>query len=436
MATRAGRGTGEATRHRQPSGTTTDTEPARTRTALLPDPDPRPIVAPVISVDDHLIEPPDLFEGRMPAHLADRAPRVIDTPRGDQVWVYEDRTYPNVGLNAVVGRPRDSWSMDPARFDEMRPGCYDIEARVRDMDLNGVWASLCFPSLVAGFCGAVFSKSNDLELGLACVRAWNDWHAKVWAGTHPERIIPLQLPWLADIELAAEEIRRNAEHGFKAVSFPEFPAQLGFPSIFSGKWDPLFAACAETETVVCLHTGASSWAPLPSPDPPIELLPTLFPVNGLVAAAEWLWSGVALRFPELQVAFSEGGIGWVPMLLDRVDYVLHHSASGNESSAWPSDLLPSEVAKRNFWFCTIDDPSVLGLRERIGVDHIMVESDYPHADSTWPDTQQVMAASMGHFPEDEMRRMAAGNAARLFRHPLPAEDDWRPAERRPVSASA
>ncbi len=108
---------------------------------------------------------------------------MVDTPRGDQVWVYEDRTYPNVGLNAVVGRPRDSWSMDPARFDEMRPGCYDIEARVRDMDLNGVWASLCFPSLVAGFCGAVFSKSNDLELGLACVRAWNDWHAKVWAGT-------------------------------------------------------------------------------------------------------------------------------------------------------------------------------------------------------------------------------------------------------------
>ena len=219
--------------------------------------------------------------------------------------------------------------MDPARFEDMRPGCFDIGARIADMDLNGVWASLCFPSLVAGFCGSVFIRSDDPELGLACLRAWNDWHIDVWAGTFPDRIIPLQLPWLTDVAVAAAEVRRNAERGFKAVSFPEFPAQLGLPSIFTDHWDPLFAACEETGTVVCLHTGASSWAPLPSPSPPFELLPTLFPVNALIAAAEWLWSGVPLRFPRLAVAMSEGGIGWVPMLLDRVDYVLAHSASGS-----------------------------------------------------------------------------------------------------------
>ncbi len=404
------------------------------RPGLLPDPDPRPIVVPIISVDDHLIEPAHLFTGRVPAALADRAPRVVETDAGQQVWVYEDRTYPNVGLNAVVGRPRESWSMDPARFDEMRPGCYDIEARVVDMDLNGVWASLCFPSLVAGFCGAVFSGSGDPGLGLACVRAWNDWHAEEWAGSHPERIIPLQLPWLADAAVAAAEVRANAARGFKAVSFPEFPAQLGYPSIFTDAWDPFFAACEETGTVVCLHTGASAWAPLPSPDPPFELLPTLFPVNALVAAGEWVWSGVALRFPRLAVAFSEGGIGWVPMLLDRLDYVLRHSGSGSRDH-WPSDLLPSEVLQRNFWFCTIDDPSVVELRHRIGVGHIMVESDYPHADSTWPDTQSVLESSMGRVPRDELRRMAAGNAAGLFRHPLPAEDDWRPPARRPPPAA-
>ena len=107
---------------------------------LLPDPSPRPIVVPIISVDDHLIEPPDLFEGRMPARLAERAPKVVDTPAGDQAWVYEGKSYPNIGLNAVAGRPRESWSMEPARFDEMRPGCYDIDARIVDMDINGVWA--------------------------------------------------------------------------------------------------------------------------------------------------------------------------------------------------------------------------------------------------------------------------------------------------------
>lgn len=392
---------------------------------LLPDPAPRPIMVPVISVDDHLIEPPDLFEGRMPAKFAESAPRITESADGTQQWVYEGRSYPNIGLNAVAGRSRDSWSMEPSRFDEMRKGCYDIEARVADMDVNGIWAAVCFPSLVAGFCGAVFSRSDDKELGLACLRAWNDWHAEVWAGTHPERIVALQLPWLADITLAAEEVRRNAERGFKAVSFPEFPAQLGLPSIFSGEWDPFFAACEETETVICLHTGASSWAPLPSPAPPFELLPTLFPVNALIAAAEWLWSGVPLRFERLSVSMSEGGIGWVPMLLDRVDYVLEHSASGTESNAWPSDLRPSEVLRRNFFFCTIDDPSVIELRERIGVEHIMLESDYPHADSTWPDTQAVIEKTLGHLPEHELRMMANENAARLFRHPLPPSDDWR-----------
>jgi predicted TIM-barrel fold metal-dependent hydrolase len=380
---------------------------------------------PVISVDDHLVEPPDLFEGRLPSALAGRAPRVVEDADGSQYWSYEDRRYPNVGLNAVVGRPREQWSLEPARFEEMRPGCFDIRARVADMDINGVWASVCFPSLVAGFCGAVFSRSDDQSLGLACMKAWNDWHAEVWAGTYPERIIPLQLPWLSDVAVAAAEVRRNAERGFRAVTFPEFPSQLGLPSIFTDHWDPFFGACEETDTVVCLHAGASAWAPLPSPSPPFELLPTLFPVNALIAAAEWLWSGVPLRFPRMAVAMSEGGIGWVPMLADRVDYVLDHSASGAEGVSWPSPLRPSEVLTDRFWFCTIDDPSLVELRHVIGVDHIMVESDYPHADSTWPDTQAVLTATLGGVDEVELRKMAAGNAASLFRHPLPPRDDWR-----------
>jgi predicted TIM-barrel fold metal-dependent hydrolase len=401
--------------------------PAETRRSatLLPDPEPRPIVVPIISVDDHLIEPPDLFADRLPAALAEGAPHVIEDDDGSQCWLFEGNRYPNVGLNAVVGRPKEEWSMEPARFDQMRPGCFDIDHRIGDMDRAGIWASLCFPSLVSGFCGAVYTRAADPALGLACLRAFNDWHHDVWAGAYPERIIPLQLPWLADVAIATAEVRANAARGFKAVSFPEFPAQLRLPSIFSGYWDPFFAACEETNTVVCLHTGASSWAPLPSPDPPFELLPTLFPVNALVAAGEWLWSGVPLRFPRLAIAMSEGGIGWVPMLMDRADYVLRHSASGTESTAWPSDLLPSEVLRRNFWYCSIDDPSSVAMRHTIGVEHIMVESDYPHADSSWPDTQSVLATTWGALPDHELRAVAGANAARLFRHALPAHDDWR-----------
>ena len=373
----------------------------------------------LISVDDHLIEPRDMFDGRMPAALADRAPRVATLDNGREVWGYEDGIYPNVGLNAVIGRPKDEWSMDPANFDEMRRGCWDIDARIVDMDLIGMAASVCFPSLIAGFCGAVFARSKDPALGEACVRAWNDWHIDVWAGTHPGRIIPLQITWLADADVAANMVRENAERGFRALSFAEYPTRLDLPSLRSGYWDPLFAACEETETVVCLHTGSSGWAAIPSSDPNFELFPTLFPANALLACADWLWSGVCTKCPNLKVALSEGGVGWVNMLADRVDFVLDHSASGTESGNWRDELKPSEVMARNFWFCSIDDPSTMdGVLQRFG-DHVMLEVDYPHADSTWPDTQALLQQRLGHLPADVIANVTHKNAERLFRWSTP-----------------
>jgi hypothetical protein len=189
----------------------------------------------------------------------------------------------------------------------------------------------------------------------------------------------------------------NAARGFKAVSFPEFPAQLGLPSIFSGQWDPFFAACEETGTVVCLHTGASSWAPLPSPDPPFELLPTLFPVNALVAAGEWLWSGVPLALPgppsPCPRAASAGSHADGPGRL-RPEPL----GSGSESTAWPSICCRARCSGAT----SGSAPSTTrrGHRQRhiIGVDHIMVESDYPHADSSWPDTQGLRAAQEAARP--------------------------------------
>jgi predicted TIM-barrel fold metal-dependent hydrolase len=387
---------------------------------LLPDPERRQRRYTIISVDDHLIEPPDLFDGRMPAKLASVAPRVIEGEGGAQLWQFDGKQYPNVGLNAVVGRPPEEWSMEPARFDEMRKGCWDIHARIADMDLAGIWASLCFPSLLAGFAGTVFSRCSDPDLGFACVRAWNDWHHDVWAGTYPERIIPLQILWLGDPVAAAEEIRRNAARGFKAVSFMENPANQGYPSVHTDHWDPFLHACEETNTVVCLHTGSSAWTAATSPGAPLELYTTLFPVNAVAAAADWLWARIPLRFPNLRIAMAEGGIGWVPMLLDRLDYVVTHSAKG--ASAWTSsELLPSEALRRTFWFCTIDDPSTLPARYRIGVEHIMLECDYPHADSTWPDTQRLAEERFAALPEEEARMITHANAARLFSHPLPQE---------------
>src|SRR3954462_8627707 len=143
----------------------------------------------VISVDDHIVEPPNAFEGRMPARYADRAPRIVERDDGSEAWVYEGHELPNVGFNAGVGRPVSEYSFEPTRFDQMRRGAWDIEARIADMDLNGVYASLHFPSSLAGFAGQRFQLGvSDPALALAVVRAANDWHLEAWAGAHPDRI--------------------------------------------------------------------------------------------------------------------------------------------------------------------------------------------------------------------------------------------------------
>ena len=386
---------------------------------LLPDPERREKRYRVISVDDHFCEPAHMFDGRLPSHLLALAPRIVESESGTQTWEMEGVLYPTIGLNAVVGRPKEEWNFEPSRFDEMRKGAWDIHSRIADMDLAGIDAAVCFPSLIAGFAGTKFSKLKNQELGLACVRAWNDFVIDEWCGTYPGRIIPLQITWLNDPDVAAALIRENAERGFRAVSLPESFHHNGYPSIHTDHWDPVLRACEETETVICLHTGSGQWHATLSPEAPIEQATALFPACGLAAAADWLWAKVPLRFPDVKIAMSEGGIGWVAMLLDRMDYMTNHEL-GSIGSAWDGDISPSEALQRNFWFCTIDDPSTVDTIERIGEDHVMLEVDYPHASSTWPDTQDFVERSLGHLRRDLIDKVTYRNAENLFRWPLPA----------------
>ena len=153
-------------------------------------------------------------------------------------------------MNAVAGRRPERVTLEPTRFEDMRRGCWDIDARIADMDINGVWASFNFPSQITGFSGRVFSQATDPELGLAVTRACNDWLYEDWWQPYPDRIIPCGITFLADPEAGAAEIRRNAERGFRSVTLPERPHRIGLPSIFSGYWDPMIAACQETGTVI------------------------------------------------------------------------------------------------------------------------------------------------------------------------------------------
>ncbi|MEY2432745.1 MAG: hypothetical protein QOC92_2470 [Acidimicrobiaceae bacterium] len=391
--------------------------PRQEHHTLLPDPEPRPHTYLLISVDDHLVEPRGTFQGRLPAKFAADTPRVVEDDEGVEWWLIEGNKEPNIGANSVVGRPMEEWSAEPTRYDEMRRGVWDIHERVRDMDINGVYASLCFPSMVFGFAGQRFMAMRDHELGLACTRAYNDWVIDEWAAPYPDRIIPCQIPWLRDSAAAADEVRRNAARGFKAVAFTENPEKLGLPSLHTGYWDPFFAACEETETVVNLHVGSSSQISRPSSDSPPDVTISLFTVNALAASVDWLFSRIPVRFPGIKLAFSEGGFGWVPMVLDRLEYLEKRTVT----STWAGiDLTPAEVFKRNFYFTSYWDPSSFALRNRVGLDHIMIESDYPHADTTWPDTQACMAEQLAGLAESDVRKITHENAAALYRHPLPA----------------
>jgi predicted TIM-barrel fold metal-dependent hydrolase len=391
---------------------------AVTSYTLLPEPEPRPAPFRVISVDDHLIEPADIFDGRLPSRFADVAPRLVADESGRESWLLEDKLMPVFGMDSCVGRPAAEWSMAPLRHDEMRPGSWDINHRIADMDLNGIDASLNFPSLWTGFAGSAFTRMKDADLALALVRAWNDWHLEVWAGAYPGRIIPLQVTYLLDPEIAADEVRRNAERGFRAVTFSENPTGQGLPSIHSGHWDPLFAACEETGTVLCLHTGSSGHTTETSEDAPFEVNISLFPTSGIVSAADWIWSRVPVRFPNLKIALSEGGVGWLPLAIDWLDH------TNRKHDVWTGtwrgiDLRPSEVLLRNFWFCTIDEP--LGLRavlHQVPQARVMVEVDYPHADSSWPDTQELLARLFDGLDGPTIEAVSHGHAAELFRWPL------------------
>ena len=367
-----------------------------------------------VSVDDHVVEPPDLFDGRMPAKYADQAPRVVRNDRGDDIWVFDGTEIPNIGLNAVAGRPKEEYGIDPTSFDEMRPGCFDVHERVKDMSVGGVLASMNFPSFPS-FSGRLFLPTPDKELAAAVVRAYNDWHIDGWCGAYPDRFIPMALPMLWDPEATAQEVHRVAAKGCHSLTFTENPAKLGLPSFHSDHWDPVWRALVETGSILNIHLGSSGELAVTAGDAPLDVMITLQPMNICMAAADLLWSRVLKEFPDLRIALSEGGTGWIPYFLDRLDrtYDMHHLWTGQDFG----NELPSDVFKRHFLTCFIADPVGLHLRHDIGVENICWEMDYPHSDSSWPDAPEEFHEMCGRFDvsDREMDLISHENAMRWYR---------------------
>jgi len=365
----------------------------------------------LVSVDDHVVEPPDMFEGHIPSKYRDLAPKVVTKEGGIDAWVFEGQEATNVGLNAVAGRPPDEYGVEPTRFSEIRPGCFDIHERIRDMNANGVLASMNFPSYPQ-FCGQYFARATDKDLALAVLRAYNDWHVDEWCGTYPGRMIPLALPPIWDVHLMADEVHRQAKKGCHAVTFSENPEKLGYPSIHNEHWDAFWKACSEENTVVCLHIGSSSQVVVTSVEAPVDTLITLQPMNIVQAAADLVWSPVLRKFPDLTLALSEGGIGWIPYFLERIDrvYKMHRAWTHQDFGG----KLPSEVFLERILTCFIDDEFGVASRDRLNVDMITWECDYPHSDSTWPLAPESLAGYLEGVPGDEVAKITHENALRVF----------------------
>lgn len=387
---------------------------------FLDEPDPREVWCPVISVDDHAFEPSSLFE-RVPARLRDLAPKWVEVD-GRPAWEIEGKPHFLTGMDGAANRPISQWRSMKMRLEDYRPSVFDTDARVRDMDLNGVWASLCFPTITWGFAGTTFARMQNDEVGFACVQAYNDWVVEEWWGSHPDRFIPCQVTYLADPELAATEVRRNAERGVHAVSFTENPATLGFPSIHTDHWEPFWAACAETETVINLHVGSAGKISMPSPDSPDPVMVALFPLNGIEAIVDWIFAGIPYRHPNIKITLSEAGISWVPMVMERLNRADRQREAAPH--AWTGkDEHPVDVLRRNFWFTSIEDPSSFTQPVLVGegglADRMMVEVDFPHTDSTWPDSQALFRSELEHLPTSTIKQICFENAAALYQHPEP-----------------
>ena len=388
----------------------------------------------IISVDDHLVEPPHLWQTWLPNKFKEKGPRVERRRLGEMLWVggskmyeyeldvpdapwcdiwfYEDLVYPNKRHVAAVGFAREEMTMSPITYDEMRPGCYEPKARVEDMISNHVEASLSFPTMPR-FCGQTFAEAEDRELALACVKAYNDFMVEEWCGDSNGALLPLIIIPLWDADLAAAEVRRNAERGCRAVCFSEIPPNLGLPSIHTGYWDTFFQACQDTETVVCMHIGSSSKMPAASPDAPPAVAASLSFNNAIASLSDFLFSGVLVRFPTLTLAYSEGQIGWLPYILERVDDVWReHRAWGGVADIVPEP--PSTYYYRQVFGCFFRDKHGLNSLNEVGVDNITFETDYPHTDTTWPNTKEVAEEMMGHLPQDIVWNIVRGNAARML----------------------
>ena len=366
---------------------------------------------PLISTDDHVQEPPDLWSARLSKNQwGDRVPHLARTPEGTEQWMVDGQVLLG-GHAARVGALMPDRNTEPARWDEVPPAAYEPSERLKVMDAAGIDYSVLFPT-VAGMAGEAFGRLQDSELELACVQAYNDWLIEEWAGASdrfiPQCIVPIWPP-----EATVAEIRRAVEMGHRGVVFPAMPMDLRDVSHVAGpEYDAVWAVCEELDVPLCLHSGSAPGLQNPRASAMAPVLAEALdaPVSSVFVLSMLLFSRMLIRHPKLRVIFAESALSWGMLYLEWADHQFEHDGLRREGY----ELTPSQMFHRQCYLTSWFD-AVAAFAPYVGVDRVLWSTNLPLATSTWPGTQGTIERCFRGVSEEDTKQILWNSAASLYR---------------------
>ncbi len=363
----------------------------------------------IISSDDHVYEPPDLWTNRIDSKYKDRAPVIVRQEDGSDWWICEDQLTMTMTAGSETGvrleKPETLSLRDV--FENVRPGGYDPDERLKDMDLDGVDATVMYPTVGLRMVGLV----EDGGLLSAIWRAYNDWLAE-FCSAHPKRLKGIASINLDDVQDGLAELERCAKLGLIGAMIPAYPPEdrpYDLP-----EYEPFWAAAEDLQIPLSLHIGTNR----------NHILGTSATISAAqnctiahwvqVSVAQMIYNGVFERHPKLMVGVIEGELGWAPHFIDRLDYQYTQRAKRDAWHIFQEDMLPSQYFHRNIFLSFQEDALGIRLRDILGVDKLQWGSDYPHHESTWPKSQQILEEILADCTEDEKAKIAGGNVSKLY----------------------
>ncbi|MAG30330.1 MAG: amidohydrolase [Deltaproteobacteria bacterium] len=381
----------------------------------------------IIDVDAHITEPHDLWSSRAPASLKGRLPRVEQTPEGPRWIVDRDVQIASGNPSSVIGR--DGQKSRGTEFfgwqiEDVHEACYDMKARVSLLDEFGIFAQILYPN-VAGFGSQNFMKIEDDDLRRACAQIYNDAMAEIQSESDG-RLLPMALmPWW-NIEQSVAEVERAADLGLKGIVMCSDPDSIGLPDLGDDAWKPFWDVCNDAEVPVNFHIGASetafnmfgraAWDSMGLRQRLALGSSALFVENSRVIS-NMLYSGIFDRCPKLKIVSVESGIGWIPFVLESIDYEWNETGSQKEV---PLEMAPSEYFKKHvygcFWF---EKTAPARLIDQVGEDNVLFETDYPHPTCLYPHVREYIDEISADWSDTRKRKILQDNAAQLYKIDLP-----------------